>query len=128
MIKVNYDENGKILGFYSNKIKYDSIPTPYIEISEQLYSNIVGNYKKYAIINNSVVDVSNTEEYLKQQTDLAKAQEIAKIKQEIETLETSQHRAIRESIVNPNSYATDKLVDIDNKILKLRNDLYSISN
>ena len=47
MIKVNYNsETGKILGFYSDEIEYQSIPEPYIEIDYEQHNDCINNQGK----------------------------------------------------------------------------------
>jgi hypothetical protein len=43
MIKVNYDSNGNILGYYPDAIGYSIIPEPYIEIDEATHQDCINN-------------------------------------------------------------------------------------
>jgi len=43
MIKVNYDTDGTILGFYPDDITYSSIPTPYIEVNAATWQDCLSN-------------------------------------------------------------------------------------
>lgn len=44
MVKVNYDaETGDIKGYYLNSIKYPNIPTPYLELTKEQYTDCVNH-------------------------------------------------------------------------------------
>lgn len=43
MIKVNYDTNGNILGYYPDNIGYATIPEPYIEIDKATHQDCIQN-------------------------------------------------------------------------------------
>lgn len=53
MYKVNYEESGRIIGYYHDSIEYKTIPEPYIEITDEqrelMYEAEAG--KEWAIIN-----------------------------------------------------------------------------
>lgn len=68
-VRVSYDKvSGKIQGYYPINLKYDTIPAPFIIVNSTTYQRLVGNEKKYRIQNCKVCDISNSAEYLLEET------------------------------------------------------------
>lgn len=123
MVKVNYDVNGKILGFYPDNIDYSFIPEPYVEISEIDYQKILPDTIKYRVCEGKLVDISNSDEYMYEQRIYEMAHKSAIYKKQISDIELSQNRLIREYLLKPTSENLEKIKEIDLKISKIRDDL-----
>lgn len=96
MIKVNYDiQDGKILGFYPDNITYETIPEPFIEITEEQREAIL-NKDFIRILNQEIIDISDTEEYLLAQEKIQKQKKIQILIDEIESIDKKRIRAIAE--------------------------------
>jgi len=126
MIKVNYNISGKIMGFYPDSIKYLSVPEPFVEIDEDEYNEVFQNLSKYKVVEGKITDISDTEDYLYEKNIYEKAREVSAIKQEIINIELSQHRAIREHILNPTEDSAKRISDIEERISLLRTQMNSI--
>ena len=126
MVKVNYDATGKILGFYPDSIEYKIIPIPYIEITEEKYKKVFANMAHYRVCNKEIVDIKNNEDYLLEQSLYENSRQIAKIKAQIEDLEISQNRAIREYILTSTKKSKKIIADIETKIKYLREKMQAI--
>ncbi|MDD3236864.1 MAG: hypothetical protein PHV37_02045 [Candidatus Gastranaerophilales bacterium] len=116
MIKVLYDENGKIKEFWDIP---QNPATPFIEIDEETHKKIA-NKSNYKIIDKKLVDISNTEEYISRQNAIRKANQTAKTLNEIYQIEQKQARTIREIILNNNEDAIKRLKSYNEEIEKLR--------
>ena len=114
MIKVRYDAVTKKIGkSYPANIE---IPSPYIEMTEKEHNKlravVLPKGKTWYLVNGKF--------QIKDDTGILKEKNNSKIYNQIQKLEQSQSRALREMIVNPNDYAKNKLIDIDNQIQSLR--------
>lgn len=75
MIKVNYDTDGNILGFYPDDIGYATIPEPYIEIDKATHQDCIQNpgLRRVDIATQKIVEYTRPEptakELLQQQID-----------------------------------------------------------
>lgn len=119
MIKVLYDNDGFIKEFWAVNVIPDS---QYIEISEETHKKIAGK-DNFKIIDGKLADISNSQEYIDLQETKNKEQKIQALKEEINTVEKEQNRAIREMIIFPNETAKNRLHELNKKIEKLRSQL-----
>lgn len=126
MIKVNYNINGKILGFYPDAVLYDSIPEPFIEIDEKTYDEIFSQVEKYKVVDGKLKDISEDDDYKFEQNLYNKNLEVQSYRLKIKEIEASQHRAIREYIVNPSQETVQRLIDIDSEINEFRSKIKSV--
>lgn len=94
MIRVHYNDNGVIQGFYPEDIQYDFIPKPYILIDDKTHREIL-NGKRVKVIDNQIQDLSAEEIEAERQRNL-KLIAIQEIDSKLEELDKKTIRAIRE--------------------------------
>ena len=80
MVKVNYDSTtGEIKGFYPDFVKYESIPEPLIEVTEDTWHDCIANagLRKVDLTNLSIVTYTPTKTLAEmQETKTAKLREL----------------------------------------------------
>jgi len=82
---------------------------------------------KYEIQNNQLIDISQTQEYIAEQTAKENAIKKVELQNQIDELEKSQPRAIREIALNKSvDFAMGKLQSIDEQIQDLRTQINEI--
>lgn len=68
-IKTQYNSEGKIVGYYPSDLEYSSVITPYVELSEQEYSQVLHNEEKYRIQDKKLVCIEDSAEYQKYENE-----------------------------------------------------------
>lgn len=82
------------------------------------------NPQEVIIIDNILTDITDTSEYIAEQKSKEKAIQKAEILKQIDELEQSQARAIREIALNKDTtFAMGKLQSLDEQIIELRGQL-----
>jgi len=62
-VKVTYDSNGNITGYYPDTINYESIPETYIEIDQVTWQDCINNpgLRRVNVVNNVIVEYTPPE-------------------------------------------------------------------
>lgn len=60
-VKVAYNEQGQVTGYYPDALNYDLVPSPNIEISSESHQEIITSGKVYEVINGALVEVEQAE-------------------------------------------------------------------
>lgn len=96
MIRKEIKEDGTFGGNYSLEIAYVNLPEKLIEITKEKAHEIDNDIDRFKYINEEIVDISDTQEYLDKQSQKSKEIQIADFKSQIEELDKKRIRAIAE--------------------------------
>lgn len=121
MIRKEIKQDGTFGGNYPTDIEYPNLPENLIEITEEQRDCIDSNIEKMRYVDGEITDISDTQEYKDKIAQEQKEAQKSELQAQIDELEKTQFRAIREVALNKDlEFAMGKLQALDAEIAVLR--------
>lgn len=126
MIRKEIKQDGTFGGNYSFEIAYIDLPEKLIDITEEKAQEIDNDLDKFRYINEEIVDISDTQEYLDKQSQREKDKKIADFKSQIEELDKKRIRALAEPLLKDAQSGQTWLEYYTQQIIALRAQISSL--